>query len=81
MKIFSSIEENSEVTGKYYFGPDSRLAKILVPDSAKCDDGTIICRKCKKFTIEFGADVNLHAKAKRVEKMRRHESKCQSTPT
>ena len=65
-------------TGKYFYGADARLSRILYADGAIVD-GKITCAKCNKFSVDIsenGGGVNLRAEALRGEKFRSHELSC-----
>ena len=65
-------------TGKYFYGSDARLAKIVYQNGAIVD-GMLTCQKCRKFSIAISDNVevmSLHAQAHRVERFRKHELSC-----
>ncbi|CAD7962649.1 unnamed protein product [Amoebophrya sp. A25] len=69
----------STSAGASSFGPDARLAKILIPKTAWKDlnvKNEIVCRKCTTWELELDpAVMSLRMLSKRIDMMRSHEKK------
>ena len=63
-------------TGKMWFGAGYNMEKLIIPATAKTDDGRIKCRKCEEYKLSIDAGGSMRSMGKCVGKMRRHESAC-----
>ena len=63
-------------TGKYFPGGDAILDEIRVPGTFKWENDKLYCRKCGVWSVKFSTDRGVISQTKGVEKMRRHEDRC-----
>ena len=60
----------------FFGGGAYHIEKIVIPETAKTEDGNIKCRNCEKYELAIGEGKSMRSLAKTIGKMRTHERKC-----